>query len=104
MSAAWTVIALVGIATVAIKGAGPLLIGGRDLPPAALGVLRLLAPALLAALVVTSVFASGGRLVIDERAVGIAVAFLALLLRAPVLVVVALAAAATAVVRALLLA
>lgn len=100
MSPAWTIVALVGVATVAIKGAGPLLVGGRDLPPAALGVLRLLAPALLSALVVTSVFASGGRLVVDERAVGIAVAFAALLVRAPMLVAVALAAAATALVRA----
>lgn len=101
MSPAWMVITLVGVATIAIKGAGPLLVGGRDLPPSMLGVLRLLAPALLSALVVTSVFASGGRLVLDERAIGIAVAFAALLLRAPVLLVVALAAAVTALLRAL---
>lgn len=101
MSPAWMVITLVGIATIAIKGAGPLLVGGRDLPPSMLGVLRLLAPALLSALVVTSVFAGGGRLVLDERAIGIAVAFAALLLRAPVLLVVALAAAVTALLRAL---
>lgn len=100
MSAAWTVIVLVGAATIAIKGAGPLLVGGRDLPPGVLRVLRLLAPALLSALVVTSVFASGGRLTVDERALGIAVAAVALALRAPVLLVVALAAAVTALVRA----
>lgn len=99
MSAAWAVIVLVGIATIAIKGAGPLLVGGRDLPPATLGVLRLLAPALLSALVVTSVFTAAGRLVMDERALGIAVAFVALLLRAPVLLVVALAALVTALLR-----
>lgn len=102
MSATWTVIVLVGAATIAIKGAGPLLVGGRDLPPRALRVLRLLAPALLSALVVTSVFAGGGRLAVDERALGIAVAAVALWLRAPVLVVVALAAAVTALVRVLL--
>lgn len=102
MSATWTVIVLVGAATIAIKGAGPLLVGGRDLPPRALRVLRLLAPALLSALVVTAVFAGGGRLAVDERALGIAVAAVALWLRAPVLVVVALAAAVTALVRVLL--
>lgn len=102
MSATWAVIVLVGAATIAIKGAGPLLVGGRDLPPRALRVLRLLAPALLSALVVTSVFAGGGRLAVDERALGIAVAAVALWLRAPVLVVVALAAAVTALVRVLL--
>jgi branched-subunit amino acid transport protein len=101
VSASWTVVALVGLATVAIKGTGPILVGGRELPPAALGVLRLLAPALLSALVVTSVFASAGRLVLDERAIGIAVALVALLARAPMLVVVILAAATTASIRAL---
>lgn len=99
MSASWTVVALVGLATVAIKGTGPLLVGGRELPDPVLRVLRLLAPALLSALVVTSVFVSGGRLVLDERALGMAVALAALLLRAPMLLVVVLAAATTALVR-----
>lgn len=104
MTASWTVVVLVGIATVAIKGTGPLLLGGRELPPAALRVLRLLAPALLSAFVVTSVLVSGGRLVLDERALGVSVALGALLFRAPVLAVVVLAAATTALARSLSLA
>ena len=100
MTGAWIVVAAVGAATVAIKAAGPLLLGGRPLPPRVLAVVRLLAPALLAALVVTQTVVSADRLVLDARLVGVAVAAVALLLRAPLLVVVILAAASTALVRA----
>ena len=64
-------------------------------------VTALLAPALLAAFVVTSVFAGDRELALDARAVGLAAAAVALLLRAPILVVVIVAALATALVRAL---
>jgi hypothetical protein len=101
VTAAWIVVAAVGAATVAIKGAGPLLLGGRPLPPRVLAVVRLLAPALLAALVVTQTVVSADRLVMDARLIGVAVAAGALVLRAPLLVVVVLAAASTAMVRAL---
>ena len=50
MSAAWIVVIVVSLATIAIKGAGPLLAGGRELPRAVAGVVSLLAPAVLAAL------------------------------------------------------
>jgi hypothetical protein len=60
----------------------------------------LLAPALLSALVITETFGEDQHLVLDERAVGVAVAAAALALRAPVLLAVALAAITTALVRA----
>jgi hypothetical protein len=60
-----------------------------------------LAPALLAALVVTQTLSHGQRYVLDARALGVAVAGVALLLRAPVLLVVALAAASAAAARLL---
>jgi hypothetical protein len=101
VTAAWIVVAAVGAATVAIKAAGPLVLGGRPLPPRVLAVVRLLAPALLAALVVTQTVVSADRLVMDARLIGVAVAVGALVLRAPLLVVVVLAAASTALVRAL---
>jgi hypothetical protein len=97
----WIVVAVVGAATMAIKAAGPVLVGGRSLPPRALAVVRLLAPALLAALVVTQTLAVGDSLVIDARLVGVAVAAVALFFRAPLLVVVVLAAASTALLRLL---
>jgi uncharacterized membrane protein len=100
MTTLWIVIVIVTLANVAIKAAGPLLVGGRELPPRAVAVIALLAPALLAALVVTQTFGEDGHLVLDERAIGVAVAGLALALRAPVLVAVVLAAVSTALTRA----
>jgi len=97
----WVTIIAVALANAAIKAAGPMLVGGRDLPPRAVAVIALLAPALLAALVVTETFGEDRHLVLDERAIGVAVAGLMLALRAPVLIAVALAAVATALTRAL---
>jgi branched-subunit amino acid transport protein len=99
VSAGWVVTLGLGAATVLIKGVGPVLLGGRQLPPRLLSVLRLLAPTLLAALVVTQVFASGQALTIDARAAGLGAAVIALVLRAPTLVVIGAAAAVTALVR-----
>ena len=102
MSEAWWVVVLVGAATIAIKGAGPLLLGGRPLPPKLDRVIVLLAPALLAALVATSTFGDGRALVLDERALGVAAGGVAVGFKAPPLVVVVVAATVTAVARALL--
>ena len=63
------------------------------------GVVELLAPALLAALVVTQLVGGDEEIVLDARLVGIGAAVVALLLRAPLLVVVVAAAAATALAR-----
>ena len=98
MSALWVAIVAVTLASAAIKAAGPILVGGRELPPRVNAVIALLAPALLAALVVTETFGDDGHLVLDERALGVGVAAVALALRAPVLLAVALAALVTALV------
>ncbi len=101
MTDVWILVAVVGALTMAFKGIGPVALGGRSLPPRLLGVVELLGPAVLAALVVTQVFAGDRQLVLDARAAGLGAAALALLLRAPILVVVIAAAASTALVRAL---
>lgn len=95
MSPGWLAVACVGVATIAIKGAGPLLLGGRELPTRVAEVVSLLAPALLSALVATLTFGSGHALVIDARSVGVLAAAGALALRAPTILVVALAAGVT---------
>ena len=59
----------------------------------------LLPVALLAALIGVQVLGSGQDLVVDARLLGLGVAVVALLLRAPFIVVVALAAGAAALVR-----
>jgi branched-subunit amino acid transport protein len=99
VSSLWVAIVAVTLASAAIKAAGPILVGGRELPPRVNAVIALLAPALLAALVVTETFGEDGHLVLDERALGVGVAAVALALRAPVLLAVALAALVTAVAR-----
>ncbi|HSE82501.1 MAG TPA: AzlD domain-containing protein [Gaiellaceae bacterium] len=101
MSTTWIVVAAVGTATIALKSVGPVLLGGRPLPTHLTGIVALLAPALLAALVVTQVVGGDEELVLDARLVGLGAAVFAILVRAPLLVVVVAAAAATAVVRAL---
>jgi branched-subunit amino acid transport protein len=99
MNDAWLIVGAVGLGTMALKAAGPLLIGTRPLPERARRVVALLAPALLAALVATSAVATGQELMADARLIGLGAGALALVLRAPVLVVVLVAAAATAVAR-----
>ena len=102
MSEAWWAVVLIGVATIAIKGAGPLLLGGKPLPPRLGRVIGLLAPALLAALVAISTFGGERALVLDERALGVAAAAVAIAFKAPPLVVVVVAATVTALARALL--
>ena len=101
MSALWVAIVAIALASAAIKAAGPILVGGRELPPRVNAVIALLAPALLAALVVMETFGGDGHLVLDERALGVGAAAVALALRAPVLLAVALAALVTALARLL---
>jgi uncharacterized membrane protein len=99
VSEAWVIVLAVAVGTIVIKAAGPVLLGGRPLPPRVQSVVALLAPALLAALVATTAFGAGQQLVIDARAAALAVAAVAIALRAPVLLVVVLAAAVAAVIR-----
>jgi branched-subunit amino acid transport protein len=102
MTSAWLVVVLVGLATIVIKSIGPVLLGGRDLPPKVASLIGLLAPALLAALVAINTFGTSRSLVLDERVLGVAAAGIAVWRKAPVLLVVVIAAAVTAVARAFL--
>jgi branched-subunit amino acid transport protein len=101
VSAVWLAVVAVGAATVALKAIGPVAFGGRELPPRLGGMLGLLAPALLAALVVTQAVGAERAVVVDARLAGVGAAAIALLLRAPLLLVIVVAAATTALLRAL---
>ena len=101
MSDAWTTVVVVGATTMALKAAGPVFLGGRRLSVRLGAVVEALAPAVLAALVVTQAVGGDRELVLDERLAGLAVAAAAIRLRAPILLVVVLAAAVTALLRAL---
>ena len=98
---AWIAVLAVGIATVALKGAGTLVLAGRPLPRRAAIVMPLLAPCLLAALVVGQTVGDGRTVVVDARLAGVGAAAIALALRAPLLVVLGAAAGVAAGVRAL---
>jgi hypothetical protein len=100
MTAVWTTIGVLTVVSAAIKATGPVLVGGRELPGWAARIIALLAPALLAALVVVDTFADGKALVLDARAAGLAAAGISVALRAPIIVVILVAAAVTALVRA----
>jgi hypothetical protein len=77
-------------------------LGRRALPERVAAVVGVLAPAMLAALVVTQTVGAGDReLVLDERVAGVAVGAVAIALRAPLLLVMTVAAAAAALIRLL---
>jgi branched-subunit amino acid transport protein len=95
----WLVVAVVGVVTILFKASGPVLLGQRRLPPRALGLVEVLAPAMLAALVVTQALGGDRAIVIDERLAGVAAAGVAIWLRAPLLAVMVVAAATAALIR-----
>jgi hypothetical protein len=101
LSPVWTVVAAVGAGTVLLKAVGPVLLGGRQVPRRLMGLVALLAPTLLTALVVTQAVGGDRKLVFDARLIGLAAAAVAIRLRAPLLLVVVIAAAAAAGARAL---
>ncbi len=95
----WWAILLAGAGCWCLKLAG-LSVPSRVLDrPLVQRVADLIPIALLAALVAVQVFTTGHRLVVDARAAGLAFAVLALVLRAPFLVVVFGAALTAALVR-----
>lgn len=95
----WLVIGVVGVVTVLFKASGPVVLGRRELPPRALALVEVLAPAMLAALVVTQAVGGDRAIVIDERLAGIAAGAVAITLRAPLLLVVIVAATTAALIR-----
>lgn len=101
MNEIWLALVVVGAATVLLKATGPVLLGGRELPPRVNALVTLLAPAVLAALVVTQVVGGERELVFDARLVGLGAACAAIALRAPLVVVVVVAAGSTAIARAI---
>ena len=101
MNAVWITIGALIVTTAAIKAAGPVIVGGRELPEGANRVIGLLAPALLTALVITGTFADHKDLTVDARAAGLACAAIAVALRAPLVLTVLVAATGAAGVRAI---
>jgi hypothetical protein len=97
----WIAIAVTAVGCYAVKLIGLLVPEGILERPLVQRLAALLPVALLAALTAQQTFADGRALVLDARAAGVAAAALALLLRAPFLLVVAAAVIVTAGVRAI---
>jgi len=94
------VVLLSGVAY-GLKVLGFVVVGSRTMPPVLERCLALIPASLLAALVAKDTFTSAQELVLDARAVGLAVAIVSVWRKSPFIVVVVAAMAATALVRAL---
>lgn len=96
----WVVIGCI-VVTAVIKAAGPVALGGRDLPTWFSRLVVVAAPALLAALVATSIFAQGQRWSVGAHTIGVLVASVILWRRGSIVLAVFVAVAITATLRAL---
>lgn len=92
----WTVVLVAALGCYLLKYAGLAAPAGVLDHPAVRRAVELVPAAMLAALVVVQAVADGPGLVLDSRLVGLAAATVALLLRAPFLVVLLVAAGAAA--------
>ena len=95
----WTLIILLTLGAYGFKVTGLVFLGGRSLPPMFERCLALIPAAVVTALVMKDTFTNGQDLVLDARALGIAVAGVAAWRKAPLIVVIVLGAAVTALVR-----
>jgi hypothetical protein len=95
----WLTVGVLALGTIGVKAAGPAA-GGHRPSERLTNVIALIAPALLAALVVYETVRGGdGGLVVDARLAGLAAAGVALAVRLPLVVVIAVAAAVAAAIR-----
>lgn len=97
----WLMIVALASSAYLLKVFGLVVLGSRQLPKVFERCLGLIPAALLSALVLKDSFSIGQSLVVDARVAGFVVAIVAAWRRAPLIVVVVLAASATALVRAI---
>jgi branched-subunit amino acid transport protein len=98
----WWLIAGLGACTYALRIAGPMVLKRVAVPETAGKILNNIAPPVLSALVAAGMFSTEQDLVLDERAFGFVAAGLAVVAKLPPLVVIVVAAGATAAARAIL--
>jgi branched-subunit amino acid transport protein len=98
----WICVAVTALASFAIKATGPAILGNRPLPPHASGVIALLAPALLAGLVISDILGPNWSSANAPLALGVLTAAGARTTRLPPPACVIAAVAVTAITRAVL--
>lgn len=102
MTDVWITVVALAVSGAMIRASGPLLIGGRALPARFVGVVDLLAPALLTALIVVETLGSGRSIELDASLAGVAAAGLVLIRKRDALLsAIVVAALVTALLRAL---
>ncbi len=101
MTRVWLSVIAVILANWLLKATGPLVLGNRTLPPVAREIVGLVAPVLLAALIVVELAGPDWQGLDARELIGVGVAGAAWALRAPLLLSVLLGALATAGLRAL---
>jgi branched chain amino acid efflux pump len=99
VSDVWITVIVVGAATMVFKAAGPFVLGGRSLPPRVGGVVELLAPVMLTALVVAQTFGGNEAVTIDARVPGVFAGALAAWRGVPLVPAMVIGAGVTALVR-----
>lgn len=103
MADVWITIVVLTITSAMIRAGGPLLVGGRAIPPRFSGVIDLLGPALLTALIVNETLGGDGSLEISASIAGVVAAGAVLVRsRSAVLSAILVSAAITALLRALI--
>jgi len=95
----WGLVLLLAAGAYGFKVLGLVVVGSRRLPPPLERCLVLVPAALITALIVKDTLSTGQELVLDARAAGVAAAGVAAWRRAPLIVVIVLGAAVTALVR-----
>ncbi len=98
----WICVALTALASFAIKAAGPAILGNRPLPSRATGVIALLAPALLAGLVISDILGPNWSSADGPLGLGVIAAAVCRTTGLPAPACIILAVAVTAVARATL--
>jgi branched-subunit amino acid transport protein len=98
----WICVALTALASFAIKAIGPAILGNRPLPAHASGVIALLAPALLAGLVISDILGPSWSSANAPLTLGVLTAAGARTTRLPAPACVIVAVAVTAITRAAL--
>jgi branched-subunit amino acid transport protein len=96
----WLLVLSLAGAAYLFKVTGLVIVGGRSLPPVVERCLTLVPAALISALIVKDTVSVGDELVLDARLPGVLAAVVAARLRAPLIAVIVLGAAVTAVARA----
>jgi branched-subunit amino acid transport protein len=99
MKDVWVTVIVVGAATMLFKAAGPVFLGRHPLPPRVRGVVDLLAPVMLTALVVTQTVGGDETVTIDARVPGVLAGALAVWRGVPLVPAMVIAATVTALVR-----